>query len=106
MLYRTSTQFTQRPSSLVFDSEEINPWLAYTFDRAVLVFGMAVEAEYQNSYDKENHRYTKTIQQILDDPEFRPGKEQPKRQGQARDLMLMFGGKVGVGVVKDDIEPG
>lgn len=104
MLYRTSTQFNQRPSEYLFDPE-VNPWLAYTFDRAVLIFGMAVENEYQASYDKDNHRYTKTIQQILDDPDFQPGKEQPKQQGQARDLMLMFGSKVKVGVLEDDRQP-
>lgn len=106
MLYRTSTQFTQRPSSLVFDPEDLSPWLAYTFDRAVFIFGTAVEAEYQASYDKDKHEYRLSINDILNDPEFRPGQETPKRQGTVRDLMVMFGGKVGVGVLEDDREPG
>lgn len=85
-----SSELGQRPTTLLGIDPEENPWLAYTFDRAVMFFGMAVVADHQESYDAERREYTRSIDSILNDPDYRPG-EKKVQHGTAAQLRAQLG---------------
>jgi hypothetical protein len=77
------------------------PWLAYTFDRAVMVYGQYVDNLLSETDKKGRPKYE--LKEILEDPDALPGAKPKKYRGNAQMLMALFGNKASVAYEYADV---